>query len=86
MSAAIMEAQLVRLVNSDPTSSRRSCTATRLRNGGVAINQNGHHRGIWTWTGSSFAFTPGGYAEPTADVMTTADAVIYTQRTFASGA
>ena len=85
MSKAIMEAQLLRLFEADPDLAARGCTAEAQPTGGIAVLRGGHHRGLWAWQRTHFAFTPGGYGAPNCEVDTAVEALIHTRNIICPG-
>ena len=85
MSKTIMESQLMKLLQADPDLAARGCTAETQMAGGIAILRGGHHRGLWTWHRTHFAFTPGGYGAPNCEVDTAVEALLYTRNLICPG-
>ena len=84
MSAAIMETQLYGLLTADPDLAARGCIAEK-RTPGIAILRGGHHRGLWTWQGTLFAFTSGGSSAPNYEVETAVEALLHTRNVICPG-
>ena len=81
----IMEAQLLKLLRSDPDLAARGCTAEPQTTGGIAILRRGHYRGLWAWQGTLFAFTPGGYGAPNYEVAAAVEALLHTRNVICPG-
>lgn len=79
MSTAIMQYQLLAAFNADTGLAEAGVTAIDTVHG-VALEHDGHFRGIWQWRHGAFTFTAAGYNEPAISVDTVAEAVIYTRR------
>lgn len=86
MSAAIMEAQLVRLINGDSGLARSGCTAQRASGGGVIVRQRNETLGTWRWHGFGFTFTPEGGAGREQNLQTAVEALIFTQNSICARA
>jgi hypothetical protein len=79
MSAAIMEAQLLRLIASDTDLATRHCLAERGAGGGVTLSSRAGRIGTWRWTGTRFEFIREGEQAPVVTLQTSAEALIYTK-------
>ena len=80
-----MEAQLLKLLKADPDLAARGCTAEPQKTGGIAILRRGHHRGLWAWRGTLFAFTPGGSSAPDCEVEAAVEALLHTRNVICPG-
>ena len=80
MSAAIMEGQLLRVLNGAPTLRQRGCRGQLVPAGGVAVVHRGRRLGLWQWQSGRFHFAPADSSAPGTEVATPAEALLYTER------
>jgi hypothetical protein len=80
MSSAIMEAQLLRLLSTDPELARRRCHAERGPGGGVRVFAGASLVGTWYWTRAHFEFVPASGPPQGVRLQTAAQALIHTRR------
>jgi hypothetical protein len=74
------ESALLAALNRAFIAAKRDCRASpnTARDGGIVIDYMAHIRGVWIWNSDAFAFTRGGYVEPSITVPTIDAAVRYT--------
>lgn len=69
------DTELLALLKADPLLRARGYTAFLGEPAGVAIDRDGHFRGLWQHDGEAYAWTFAGYNEP-AHVVTNAEEAV----------
>ncbi len=77
MGANEQNTQLMHALEAQETLKQRGFTASCGPTGAVVFDRRSHVRGVWHFHGSSFFWTPAGYAEPTYRTDTLESAVNY---------